>query len=191
MQDVVAVLAHAVYVIAHRGKLAGLERTLLRFEYLLEAILRQLIVLQMVRLMLVCRVGQADAVDLKWNIRSAGSLTHVGLVLEGVIAALATTMIVRYLLAVEGAILNATILVGAKTPETLVHNLRVLAMEVGVHLHIAGAHIDLGTVLVDAVIVGLLPIVGTAIAIGGRTVIRGGEPCEAQFEALLALLVPL
>lgn len=107
------------------------------------------------------------------------------------IAALATAMIMRDLLAVEGTTLDAAVLVRSEASETLVDDLRVLAMEVGVHLDIAGAHIDLGTVLVDAVVVGLLPVVGAALAIGGCTVVAGGETCEAELEALLALLVPL
>jgi len=78
-----------------------------------------------------------------------------------------------------------------KPAESLIDNLRVLAMEVGMHLDIAGAHIDLGTVLVDAVIVCLFPVVGTSLTIGGSTVIGGGESGESQFQTLFAFLVPL
>jgi len=53
MQDIIAILADAVYVIADRGEFAGFERTLLRFQYLFETILRQLIILQMIRLVLI------------------------------------------------------------------------------------------------------------------------------------------
>lgn len=100
-------------------------------------------------------------------------------------------MIVRCPFAKEGAILDAAILVGSEPAESLIHNLRVLAMEIGMHGDIAGAHIDLGTVLVDTVIVGLLPVVGTSLTIGGGTVIGGGEAGESLLEALLAFLVPL
>jgi len=108
-----------------------------------------------------------------------------------VVAALAAAVVVRDLLAKEGAVLDAAVLVRPEAPEALVHDLGVLAVEVGVHLDIAGAHVHLRAVLVDAVVVGLLPVVGTALPVGRSTVVRRGEAGEAQLEALLALLVPL
>jgi len=108
-----------------------------------------------------------------------------------VVAALAAAVVVRDLLAKERAVLDAAVLVRPEAAEALVHDLRVLAVEVGVHLDIAGAHVHLRAVLVDAVVVGLLPVVGTALPVGRSTVVRRGEAGEAQLEALLALLVPL
>lgn len=96
-----------------------------------------------------------------------------------------------YLLAVEGAILDPTVLVRPEPPESLVHDLGILSMEVGMHLDITGAHIHLGAVLIDAMVVGLLPVVGTSLSVGRSTVVRGGESGEAQLKALLALLMPL
>lgn len=107
------------------------------------------------------------------------------------IAALATAMIVGDLLAVEGTALDAAVLVCSKPAEAFVDNLRVFAMEVGVHLHIAGAHVYLGTVLVDAMVMRLLPVVDAAFAISRSTVIAGRETRKAELKALLTLLMPL
>jgi len=54
-----------------------------------------------------------------------------------VVAALAAAVVVRDLLAKEGAVPDATVLVRPEAPEALVHDLGVLAVEVGVHLDIA------------------------------------------------------
>lgn len=107
------------------------------------------------------------------------------------IAALATAMVVRDLLAVEGTALDAAVLVCSKPAEAFVDNLRVFAMEVGVHLHVAGAHVYLGTVLVDAMVMRLLPVVDAALAISRCTVVAGRETRKAELKALLTLLMPL
>jgi len=106
-------------------------------------------------------------------------------------ASLATAVVVGDLLAEKGAILDAAGLVRPEAPEALVHDLGVLAVEIGMHLDVTGAHIHLGTVLVDAVVVGLFPVVGATLSVGWCTVVRGGEAGKAQLEAFLALLVPL
>lgn len=107
------------------------------------------------------------------------------------IAALATAMIVRDLLAIEGTALDAAVLVRAKPAEAFVDNLRVFAMKVGVHLHIAGAHVYLGTMLVHAMVMRLLPVVDAALAISRCTIVARRETRKAELKALLTLLMPL
>lgn len=58
VQDEVAALADTVNVVADGGELASLEGTLLRLQDLLEAISRELRVLQVVRFVLVWGRGE-------------------------------------------------------------------------------------------------------------------------------------
>lgn len=65
VQDEVAVLAHAVDVVADGGELACLEGTLLRLQDLLETISRQLRVLQVVCLVLVWEEREIGLIEIQ------------------------------------------------------------------------------------------------------------------------------
>lgn len=65
VQDEVAVLAHAVDVVADGGELARLEGTLLRLQDLLETISRQLRVLQVVCLVLVWEEREIGLIEIQ------------------------------------------------------------------------------------------------------------------------------
>lgn len=58
------------------------------------------------------------------------------------------------------------------------------------HLHVAGADVDLITVLVHAVVVRVLVVV-LALPVLDAAVVRRREPVEAILERFLPLLVPL
>lgn len=75
VQDEVAVLAHAVDVVADGGELARLEGTLLRLQDLLETISRQLRVLQVVCLVLVWGEGERESGLIEIQLELSG-LTH-------------------------------------------------------------------------------------------------------------------
>ncbi|KAJ8885930.1 hypothetical protein PR048_012136 [Dryococelus australis] len=70
-------------------------------------------------------------------------LTHVGLVLEGELAVVAAAVEVRGALAEEGAVRGAALLRRAEPLEALLDDGRVLAVVVGVHLHIRRADVHL------------------------------------------------
>lgn len=86
---------------------------------------------------------------------------------------------------------GAALLGGAKPLEALLYDGRVLAMVVGVHLHVAGADVHLVAVRLHAVVVRLAAIVRAAGAELHRTVVRRAEAQEAVLQTLRALLVPL
>lgn len=65
VQDEVAVLAHAVDVVADGGELARLEGTLFRLQDLLETISRQLRVLQVVCLVLVWEEREIGLIEIQ------------------------------------------------------------------------------------------------------------------------------
>lgn len=63
-------------------------------------------------------------------------LTHISLILECVIAVVTATVKVRRLLPEKGTRLKKAILGGSKSLKTLLNDGRVLAVVVGMHLHI-------------------------------------------------------
>ena len=75
--------------------------------------------------------------------RHRSPLTYVGLVLEREFAAVALAVEVRGALAVEGTERACTVLGGAEALEAELHDGRVLAVVVGVHLHVRRADVDL------------------------------------------------
>lgn len=118
------------------------------------------------------------------------TLTHVGLVLEGMVAVVALAMKVRRLLAEEGARLEQTIFGGAKALEALLDDGRVLAMVVGVHLHVRRADVHLVAATLQAMVVRLLAMV-RAVGEALDALVDGRTAKEAMGERFVALLVPL
>lgn len=101
-------------------------------------------------------------------------------------------MKVRRPLAGELAVLGGAVLGGAKPLEALLDDGRVLAVVVGVHLHVGGRYVDLVAVVVDAVVVGLLEVVGAgAHGVPLGAVVRLRVPHEAVLQRVVPLLVPL
>ena len=70
-------------------------------------------------------------------------LTHVGLVLEGVVAVRAAAVEVGGALAGEGAVGRGAVLGGPVALEALLDDGRILAVVVGVHLHVRRADVHL------------------------------------------------
>lgn len=119
-------------------------------------------------------------------------LTHIGFVLEGIPTSSPPAMKVRRPLPGEWAVLGGAALGSSESLESLLNDGRVLAMIVGVHLYVGRRYVHLVAVLVDAVIVGLLAIVGTLPAGMPLGAVVGGRVAhEAVLERLVALLVPL
>ena len=106
------------------------------------------------------------------------------------IAVVPSTVKVRRLLAEEGTGLQEAVLRGAKALEALLDDGRVLAVVVGVHLHVTGADVHLITAPLQAVVVRLLAVVRTG-AEALHAVVRRAAAEEAVRQRLVALLVPL
>lgn len=106
------------------------------------------------------------------------------------IAVVPSTVKVRRLLAEEGTGLQEAVLRGAKALEALLDDGRVLAVVVGVHLHVTGADVHLITASLQAVVVRLLAVVRTG-AEALHAVVRRAAAEEAVRQRLVALLVPL
>lgn len=101
-------------------------------------------------------------------------------------------MKVRRPLAGEWTVLGGAALGSPESLESLLNDRGVLAMVVRVHLHVGRGYVHLVAVLVDAVVVGLLAIVGTLAAGMPLGAVVGGRVAhEAVLEGLVALLVPL
>lgn len=71
--------------------------------------------------------------------------THVSLVFERVIAVVTPTVEMSGFLSEKGTGLEETVLGGAKSLKALLDDGRVLAVVVGVHLHVRSANVHLRT----------------------------------------------
>lgn len=101
-------------------------------------------------------------------------------------------MKVRRPLSGERAVLGGAALGSPESLESLLNDRGVLAVVVGVHLHVRRGYVDLVAVLVDAVVVGLLAVVGALPAGMPLGAVVGGRVAhEAVLQGLVALLVPL
>ena len=184
VQDVAALRPNAMDVVAHLREPALLERTHLVLHELLESVARQLLVFDVVRLVFLCnKTVRFVAVQLVER-------THVGLVLEGEATAGPAAVEVRGPLAEEGAVGGAALLGGAVPLEALLDDGGVLAVVVGVHLDVGRRNVYFITAFLDAMIVGLLLVVG-AVAEAVAAVVEGAVAHEAVLQGLVALLVPL
>lgn len=170
VKNVATVRSYAVYVIAHARETALLERTCLGLHEFLEPIAGQLLVFDVVRFVLV----------------------HVSLVLEGEPATWSPAMEVRGPLANEGTVIGSTALGSSKSLETLLYDSRILAMVIGVHLHVRRRYVNFIAILVDTVVVRLFSIVGAGTArMSLRAIIRRRIPHEAVLQRFVPLFVPL
>lgn len=86
-------------------------------------------------------------------------LTHVAFILKRESTTLPPTMEMRSPLAEEGAVRGPAFLGGPESLEALLYNGRILAVIIGVHLHVRGGDVDLVAALLDAVIVRLFLVV--------------------------------
>lgn len=193
VQDVVAAGADAVDVVAHSRETTALEGTVLVLHELLEAVPVELLVLDVVGLVLLCKGTHSSAgqeFGSRRGYHERDTLTHVGLVLEGVLAVVSPTVEVRGTLTEEGAIRGAALLRGPESLEAFLYYGGVLTVVVGVHLHVRSADVDFVAALFDAVVMRLLAVVAAA-AVPVGAVVHGGVPHEAVLQGLVALLVPL
>ena len=116
---------------------------------------------------------------------------HVGLVLEGELAALPAAVEMGGVLALEGAVGRLAVVLPPEPVEPLPLDGVVFAVVVEVHLDVGGGDVDLvAGVGVDAVVVGLLLVVRARRELLGAVVHRGHTP-KAVLEGLVHFLVPL
>lgn len=95
-------------------------------------------------------------------------------------------------LASEGTVFGGTALGGPKSLETFLYDRRVLAMIIGVHLHVRRRYVNFIAILVDTMVVGLFSIVGaSATRMPLRAIIRRRVPHETVLQRFVPLFVPL
>lgn len=101
-------------------------------------------------------------------------------------------MEVRGPLANEGTVIGSTALGSAKSLETFLYDSRVLAMVVGVHLHVRCRYVNLIAIFMDTVVVCLFSIVGASTTrMPLRAIIRRRIPHEPVLQRFVPLFVPL
>lgn len=101
-------------------------------------------------------------------------------------------MEVRGPLANEGTVIGSTALGSSISLETFLYDRRVLAMVVGVHLHVRRRYVNLIAIFVDTVVVRLFSIVGAGTTrMPLRAIIRRGVPHETVLQRFVPLFVPL
>jgi hypothetical protein len=195
VEDVAALGADAVDVVADFGEAAFLERAHFVLHELLEAVAGQLLVFDVVGFVLFCKKWQLSEtfrrMEKTLGISSVKlRLTHIGLVLEGEPTARPPAVEVRGSLSEEGAVRGAALFRRPVPLEALLYDGGVLPVVVGVHLDVRRRDVYFITAFLDAMIVCLLLVVG-AVAEAVAAVVQRAVPHEAVLERLVALLVPL
>ena len=118
-------------------------------------------------------------------------LTHISLVLEGVLTARSVAVKVRCLLVPVHAVLRVAVLRPPEPEESLPLDCIVLPVVVEMHLDVRGADVDFVTaVTLDTVVVGLLLVVAAVNELV-TAVVHRGDPSEPVLQGLVHLLVPL
>ena len=169
MQDVIAARSDAVNVIDRLGEPATGEAAIVVLHELPESVLVELLVLHV----------------------EVFVLFHVGLILEGEVAAAPVAMEMRRFLSAKRTIIRLAVFHASKSEESLPLNQIVFAVIVEVHLDVAGGDVALVAVLGgDAVIVRLLLIVLTVGKLI-RAIVHRGHATESVFEGVVHFLMPL
>ena len=118
-------------------------------------------------------------------------LTHISLVLEGVLTARSVAVEVGCLLVPVHAVLGVAVLRPPEPEESLPLDCIVLPVVVEMHLDVGGADVDFVTaVTLNAVVVGLLLVVGAVNELV-TAVVHRSDPSEPVLQGLVHLLVPL
>lgn len=123
---------------------------------------------------------------------NAECLTHISLIFESVTTVRSTAVKVRGALTLEGAIGRDAVFGCSESLKAFLNDGRVLAMVIGMHLHIRRGYVNLVTILMNAVIMCLFAIVRTIAMRGSvRAIVGRRVPQEAVLQGLVPLLVPL